>query len=1023
LPGETVAETVAVGSRGWPGAALGDSLEVPQSDHGCLTETFDRLKAALADRYTLERELGRGGMATVYLAKDLKHDRPVALKVLHPELGATLGPERFLREIRLTARLEHPHILPVLDSGESAGLLWYTMPYVRGESLRDRLSREVQLPVELALDLTRQVASALDYAHREGVVHRDLKPENILVAGGQARVADFGIAKAVAGGGESTLTDTGLAVGTPAYMSPEQASGSPVDARTDVYALGCVLYEMLAGEPPYTGRTPQAVLAKRLSEPVPHVRTLRDSVPKAVEQALTQALAKVPADRFPTIALFAGALNETPATEAVAVVPSTMSVKRSAGAGFWPRPRLVAFGLVALLGLSAVTALFWRSREAPRALEADLLAVVPFDVLQPNLGLWREGLVDLLARNLDGAGPLRTVSPTLVVRRWEGRADRTSATSLARSVGAGIALYGTLVGTGPDSVRLTASVLDVTRGEMIGEAEFRGTADRIDQLADSLTIRVLRELARDRPIAAARSSGLGSRSLPALRYFLRGEQLFRRTEWDSARASYEQATTLDSTFALAYRRLGTIAGWQYGVDSRARAFIGRAAALNHGLPPRESLLLVCDSLFNALDEGALRDSAGRANLEHLFSASERVAARYPTDPEAWEALGEARFHFGAGLGVSDAMTLEAFERAIRLDSAYAPAYIHAVSLALALNEHSTARHYLARYLDLRPGGDHALANQLTSLLLDTKTAPAEVERVLDTVPPSALFSAWLNFASAPDSAEIAIRLARRLAARRVSDETFWRDPVFRLGVVAVSLGFRGHLREASSVVAAEPQLRGWFLFPELALARAIPAETADVFYKRRLSREPFRSPPNPLEPFEEGLLNGPYWWAARGDTASLKRYVERMNRLAGSNKSSPASADPYWLAAGEAYFALARRDTVAALKRFAALPDSTGPVWFERLTLARLLAAKAQERQALSILDREFPNNSGWVGVSRGIWALERARLAEKLGEHEKAKQWYTYVAAVWQHADAELQPFLAEAREALGRLTAEPRQ
>jgi len=779
---------------------------------------------------------------------------------------------------------------------------------------------------------------------------------------------------------------------------------------------------MLAGEPPYTGRTPQAVLAKRLSEPVPHVRTLRESVPKAVEQALTRALAKVPADRFPTIAVFARALNEAPAPEAVAVAPSTMSLKRSAGDAISPGPHWVALGLVAMLGLSAVAALFWRSREAPRALEANLLAVVPFDVLQPNLGLWREGLVDLLARNLDGAGPLRTVSPTLVVRRWEGGADRTSAASLARSVGAGIALYGTLVGTGPDSVRLTASVLDVTRGEMIGEAEFRGTADRIDQLAESLTVRVLRELAKDRPIGAARSSGLGSRSVPALRYFLRGEQLFRRTEWDSARASYEQATTLDSTFALAYRRLGTIAGWQYGVDSRARAFGDRAVALNHGLPPRESLLVVCDSLFNALDEGALRDSAGRANLEHLFSASERVTARYPTDPEAWEALGEARFHFGAGLGVSDAMTLEAFERAIRLDSAYAPAYIHAVSLALALNEHSTARHYLARYLDLRPGGDQAIANQLTSLLLDT-AAPAEVERVLDTVPPSALFSAWLNFASAPDSAEIAIRLARRLAARRVSDETFWRDPVFRQGVVAASLGFRGHLREAASVVAAEPQLRGWFLFPELALAGAIPAESADVFYKRRLSREPFRSPPNPLEPFEEGLLNGPYWWAARGDTASLKRYVERMNRLAGSNKSSPASADRYWLAAGEAYFALARRDTVAALKRFAALPDSTGPVWFERLTLARLLAAQAQERQALSILDREFPNNSGWVGVSRGIWALERARLAEKLGEREKAREWYGYVADLWQHADSELQPSVAEAREALGRFTAEPRQ
>ena len=202
-------------------------------------------------------------------------------------------------------------------------------------------------------------------------------------------------------------------------------------------------------------------------------------------------------------------------------------------------------------------------------------------------------------------------------------------------------------------MRLTASVLDVTRGEMIGEAEFRGAADRIDQLADSLTVRVLRELAQDRPIGAARSSGLGSRSLPALRYFLRGEQLFRRTEWDSARTSYEQAVTLDSTFALAYWRLGTIRGWQFSVsDSLGHAFSQRAAALNHGLPPRESLLVVCDSLQSTLSGNEILDSAGRERRQRLFETAERVTSRYPTDPEAWVALGETRFHYGHGLGIS-----------------------------------------------------------------------------------------------------------------------------------------------------------------------------------------------------------------------------------------------------------------------------------------------------------------------------------------------------------------------------------
>ena len=253
-----------------------------QISHISIPSPFTDLPAALAaglrDRYVLERELGRGGMATVYLARDVKHKRPLALKVLRPELAASLGPERFQREIEVAARLQHPHILTVHDSGETAGQLWFTMPYVEGESLRDRLRRERQLAVEDALRITREAAAALDYAHRHGIIHRDIKPENVLLtAEGHTLVADFGIARAL--GGDEHLTQTGMSVGTPAYMSPEQASGDQaVDARTDVYSLGCVLYEMLAGEPPYTGPTAQAIILKRFSEPVPSVRRGRPSV-------------------------------------------------------------------------------------------------------------------------------------------------------------------------------------------------------------------------------------------------------------------------------------------------------------------------------------------------------------------------------------------------------------------------------------------------------------------------------------------------------------------------------------------------------------------------------------------------------------------------------------------------------------------------------------------------------------------------------------------------------------------------
>jgi serine/threonine-protein kinase len=303
-----------------------------------VTSLQQRLESGLSGRYTIERELGQGGMAIVFLAQDLRHDRKVALKVLRPEVSAEVGAERFLREIKMAAGLTHPHILPVYDSGEADGLLFYVMPNMEGRSLRERLDGERQLPLEDALRITREVASALDYAHRHQVVHRDIKPENILLHEGAAMVADFGIGKALSGGG--SVTQTGMTLGTPAYMSPEQASGdSDIDGRSDLYSLGCVLYEMLSGEPPFTGPTAQAIIAKRFVSPIPKVRVTRD-VPEAVDEALTRALSRTPVDRFPTAAEFAVALRQlsreggsgaqrtppeaqksTPAQKSIAVLP------------------------------------------------------------------------------------------------------------------------------------------------------------------------------------------------------------------------------------------------------------------------------------------------------------------------------------------------------------------------------------------------------------------------------------------------------------------------------------------------------------------------------------------------------------------------------------------------------------------------------------------------------------------------------------------------------------------------------
>src|SRR5881296_537897 len=399
-------------------------------------------------------------MATVHLAQDRKHHRRVAIKVLKPELAAALGPERFLQEIEIAAGLTHPHILPLYDSGEATGLLYYVMPYVEGETLRNRLDGAGQLPLAEAVQITREVADALSYAHSHDVVHRDIKPENILLEAGHAVVSDFGIARAITAAGGEKLTGTGIAVGTPAYMSPEQAAASArVDERSDIYSLGCVLYEMLAGEPPYTGVNARSVIAKQLTDPVPSVRRLRDTIPPAIDGAVSKALGKTPADRFVTAAQFAEALTSS--------VTGPVRLRLTA------RRILAAGAVTAAVGALVLTVIRWRAGVGP-VLDPNLVAVAPFDVLDPKLDLWHEGLVDVLSRNLDGAGPLRTVSPTVVVRRWSGRADPTSAEELGRRTGARLTVFGNIVGAGLDTVRISATVFDVGSGTGLADLELHG---------------------------------------------------------------------------------------------------------------------------------------------------------------------------------------------------------------------------------------------------------------------------------------------------------------------------------------------------------------------------------------------------------------------------------------------------------------------------------------------------------------------------------------------------------------------
>jgi len=449
-------------------------LEPPRLP-GPVVPTFETtLAVALADRYVLEGEIGRGGMATVYLAQDIRHHRQVAIKVLHPELGAVLGADRFLREIGIAARLNHPHILPLHDSGTlDLGLgrpvLFYAMPYVAGQSLRERLRDELQLPIDEAIGIARQVADALDHAHREGVIHRDIKPENILLAEGQAVLADFGIARALDVAGGDRLTETGLAIGTPVYMSPEQsASATRLDGRSDIYALGCVLYEMLGGQPPFTGPSPQAILARHAIDPVPSLRTLRATVPRALGQVVTRALAKVPADRFPTARAFSEALAEAsiaPAAsrdeEPTIAVQARVAVRRrrwllAAAAGLTVA---LAIGLATRLGRKQTT------------LEPARVMVLPFqnrtgDSTLDPLG---DAAADYVARGLRVTGGVREVvdARSQAEGRAAGKFTPSSARVLATAAGSGIIVLGAYDRAAGDSVQFQAQVLDTRTGRVL----------------------------------------------------------------------------------------------------------------------------------------------------------------------------------------------------------------------------------------------------------------------------------------------------------------------------------------------------------------------------------------------------------------------------------------------------------------------------------------------------------------------------------------------------------------------------
>ncbi|HUG28664.1 MAG TPA: serine/threonine-protein kinase, partial [Gemmatimonadales bacterium] len=516
-----------------------------------MTAQLDRLKTALADTYVIERELGAGGMAVVYLGRDAKHDRQVAIKVLNPDLSATIGADRFQREIKVAAKLQHPHILGLYDSGEADGLLYYVMPFVQGESLRDRLDREGQLPLDDALQLILEVADALGYAHSQNIVHRDIKPENILLQGGHALVADFGIARAVEEGGAAKLTQTGMAVGTPVYMSPEQAVGEKVGPAADIYSLGCMLYEMLAGEPPFTGKNAVQIMARHAMEQVPSVRIVRQSVPEEMEEAIFAAMEKSPADRPKTCGEFTEILGMPLGATVTRRAMGRTTTRRTpsgmtrsyqtmaAPLPVWRRPWALAVAGLLVVGGGVAAWQFTgaggggATANGIGGLDPARVAVLYFEDASAagDLGYLADGLTEGLIQTLGQVQGLNVISRSGVE---PFRDTEIASDSIARVLEAGTLVQGAISQVG-DRYRISLNLLDGNSGARLEGASFeRASLDLIgvrDTLAQEAARLIQTRIGQEVRLREQRSS---TQNNEAWLLVQQAEQLRKRGEEASA---------------------------------------------------------------------------------------------------------------------------------------------------------------------------------------------------------------------------------------------------------------------------------------------------------------------------------------------------------------------------------------------------------------------------------------------------------------------------------------------------------
>jgi serine/threonine-protein kinase len=715
----------------------------------------------LPDRYRILRKVGEGGMAQVYLAEDTRHRRQVAVKVLKPEVAAALGAERFLREIEIAANLRHPHILPLYDSGDAGGHLFYVMPFVEGESLRARLQRERELPIEDALRIAREVADALSYAHAHGVVHRDIKPENILIESGHAVIADFGIAKAVAAAGGSTaLTATGMSIGTPAYMSPEQAVGQgDVDGRSDLYSLACVFYEMLAGQPPFSGPTVEAVVRQHITVPPPPVTQFRPAVPAPVSDALARALAKNPADRFNPVGQFAAALGEPSMTAATLSPPPAPAAKG-------PVRRWQPAALVVLaVGMAVAAWVLFRKPQAPSADSPRSLAVLPFENVSGDsttapfiLGMHSE-----IVTQLTKVPGLQVASRRAAL---EYRDSRRGAREIADELGVVSLLTGSVERAG-NQVRFSVALADASRGrelwaesysrQFTAENLFEVQAEIARAVAAALSVQLSEQ--QEEEIARAPTANLA-----ALDLYYRAIPL-----WDGRGAEIsdtlaerylERAVTLDPGFAAAWSLLALSRGWALRLGRTVDTLPAWTAV-------ERTRTLAPGSLEAALATGYYRYYV-RADFAGALTELEDADRLLPNSSELQTAMGLLARRLGRW---DESVTR--FQRATQLDPRDADAGANLAETYMMMNRLAEAEREFDRILAFAPTQPGAILDRfllLQSWLGDTARARSFATESISLVPSTV--AAWLE----ERVALLARDYPRVVRASRGRPQTRWSIP-------------------------------------------------------------------------------------------------------------------------------------------------------------------------------------------------------------------------------------------------------